>query len=872
MIRNIGFLVLVMVIFIIPTFAQDIHPGITKKGLLIDTEGQPVDMVQIVVKDELGNIIEFLYSNSVGEYSISFPNDGKYTVSFQRLGFKKIEFENIDFESEKIILHPSDNTKLREVVIRDNVLVEETGDTINYVVKNIIDGTERKLEDVLAKLPGLKVNSNGKISFQGREISKILLDGDDLTGENYQILSKGLSADWLEDIQILKRFTGNKLLQGVKKSDDIAINIKLKEDFKSPLFGKASLGAGTWKRAELQAELLHYNKSNKGFWVTESSNLGDDIEVMNLNLYDTRNIGANNFQSISTITDRSEEAPEMFSASNFNFQRGIYTNPNLIFKINDKIKFKSNTTVTIREREFIQNDSSFFFTKEDQGFSINQKSIQSTQFRDLFQSLTWTKEIKSNQELEISGRAIINSENISNQISNTFRNQNQQNLLNKYGLLFSSKYLIKLDEKQVLDFEINVHADQLQEDLSFAEGNISELSPNQRIEQSNHNFGIKGQHLIKWSEKTFAESVINYTISRQILERRPKDHLLSENFDDFSTNYQEVRLYTNFTTKWKEIDFWASSNIRNIAANWSSIKMNYVFVEPTLKSSYEKILDKNWIVSNRIAWTLNNTFLQLNEWVPLTFSRSFRHEISNESDPLNPERSQLLLGNIEIKNKSLNYFVFNTELGIRKSENAIYSTFNFIEDLISETQLNDGSTKDFNASISTSKYFSSLSSLIKISYDMNNTTRPLGVGEILDTSHIKNQTGSITAGFVGLTNIRISLGYNYNSLINNWNENKNRFVFHTFNSTINYTPIEILQIRLNYEGLNIDSQNLNLNSILKAEINFKPKDKKWELGLFYNNIMNNRSLAILQIAPGVNSRTDFSVLPNFVLLKAKWNF
>ena len=65
--------------------------------------------------------------------------------------------------------------------------MKNQNDTIFYNIQKFKDGSERNVEDVLAKLPGVTVDKGtGKIKYQGKEIKKILLDGDDLTDNNYQ--------------------------------------------------------------------------------------------------------------------------------------------------------------------------------------------------------------------------------------------------------------------------------------------------------------------------------------------------------------------------------------------------------------------------------------------------------------------------------------------------------------------------------------------------------------------------------------------------------------------------------------------------------------------------------------------------------------
>jgi len=194
-----------LIIVDLSSFAQEQGIRSTISGVVLDEENRPLDLVQVVLTSSEGAIIQYTFTQENGSFSMLSSNEGHY-LKFSRVGFEKIQILLTDWANQSIAMKPSASSMLREVIVRNKSLVEEAGDTISYVVKNVRDGSESKLEDIIGKLPGLSVNSsNGSILYQGREITKILLDGDDLTGDNYKLLSKGLSADWVEEIQVLKR-------------------------------------------------------------------------------------------------------------------------------------------------------------------------------------------------------------------------------------------------------------------------------------------------------------------------------------------------------------------------------------------------------------------------------------------------------------------------------------------------------------------------------------------------------------------------------------------------------------------------------------------------------------------------------------------
>lgn len=498
------------------SFAQDDRIKSTISGLVFDEENRSLDLVQVVLTSSEGAIINYVFTQEDGSFSLLSSEEGHY-INFSRVGFEKIQILVTDWVAQPIVMKPSAASMLREVIVKNKSLIEETGDTISYVVKNIRDGSESKLEDLIGKLPGLSINStNGSILYQGREISKMLLDGDDLTGDNYTLLSKGLSADWIEEIQILKRYTGKNLLQGIKKSDDVALNIKIKEDVKASFFGKASAGLGTWNRADLQSEVLMYDKKVKGFWVTEATNLGETIEVLDLETYQRRNSAFQGFQPTSRLVDGPEQAPALFNEALFNFQKGLYINPNFIIRQEGSNTLKSNTTLTLRDRDFIKRDSSFYFQEEGEGFSLVQNQNQSTRFQDFYQDLEWIRAIKSNQELTLTGRVGLNNEKGQSDFANDFRSLQQHVDNRKLSLLLATKYLVKISANEAIEMQLIAQSEDLEEKLSFQETNSANSSELQTLNQQNLNLGFNASYLKKWSAKTFSEINFKWVQTNQI--------------------------------------------------------------------------------------------------------------------------------------------------------------------------------------------------------------------------------------------------------------------------------------------------------------------------------------------------------------------
>jgi len=252
-----------------------------------------------------------------------------------------------------------------------------------------------------------------------------------------------------------------------------------------------------------------YDKKVKGFWVTEATNLGETIEVLDLETYQRRNSAFQGFQPTSRLVDGPEQAPALFNEALFNFQKGLYINPNFILRQKSSNTLKSNTTLTLRDRDFIKRDSSFYFQEEREGFSLVQN--QSTRFQDFYQNLEWIRAIKSNQELTLTGRVGLNNEKGQSDFANDFRSL-QQNVENrKLSLLLATKYLVKISANEAIEMQLIAQSEDLEEKLSFRETNSANSSELQTL-----NLGFNASYLKKWSAKTFSEINFKWVQTNQI--------------------------------------------------------------------------------------------------------------------------------------------------------------------------------------------------------------------------------------------------------------------------------------------------------------------------------------------------------------------
>ncbi|MFW5872459.1 MAG: hypothetical protein ACOCVN_00580, partial [bacterium] len=198
-------------------------------GIIYDHTNLPLEDCQIVVMDEKRNLLKYYFTDDLGKFKINLAheNDTLYII-ISRLGYQAIKDTIVKEMTEKSwILNIAHSSTLDEVIIEEKQAIRKRNDTLVFKKDNFTTGIETTLEEVLDNIPGISVNKgNGEIKYQGREIIKITLEGEDLVGEDYKIISKNLSPDWIEEIEVLKNYQDNRLYIGIIDSEEIAINLK----------------------------------------------------------------------------------------------------------------------------------------------------------------------------------------------------------------------------------------------------------------------------------------------------------------------------------------------------------------------------------------------------------------------------------------------------------------------------------------------------------------------------------------------------------------------------------------------------------------------------------------------------------------------
>ena len=219
--------------------------------------------------------LQFAITDNEGFYKLVLQKGDTITISISYLGYKPVNYNFIALKSAKkdFVLQQSSES-LDEIVIEMPVTVR--GDTTTYKTDKFIDGSERKLRNVLKKLPGVEVSKNGIVTVQGKKVTKMLVDGKKFFGGNSKLAVNNIPADAVGDVEVIDNYNEVAFLKGLTDSDEMAMNIKLKEDKKRFVFGDVEVGKGNDDFYKTSANLFYYSSKTNVNFIGNINNIGEN--------------------------------------------------------------------------------------------------------------------------------------------------------------------------------------------------------------------------------------------------------------------------------------------------------------------------------------------------------------------------------------------------------------------------------------------------------------------------------------------------------------------------------------------------------------------------------------------------------------------
>ncbi|MDE6533491.1 MAG: TonB-dependent receptor [Muribaculaceae bacterium] len=253
-------------------------------GTVLDKDSnEPLTGASVIVKGADGKIKKYATSKADGGFAMSLPSVAGCRLEVSMMSFAKqsIPLDSVAFPLT-VQLEPG-STLLKEVTVKSD-RIREQGDTITYNVGSFAQQQDRSIGDVLKRMPGINVESSGKIQYQGEDINKFYIEGSDLLGGKYGIATNGISHEDVGAVEVMENHQPMQVLSGISFSDKAAINLKLKNKAKATWSFHGDAGGGySWQPdgaiwdGELFAMAVMPNFQN--ITTFKTNNIGEDLSA-----------------------------------------------------------------------------------------------------------------------------------------------------------------------------------------------------------------------------------------------------------------------------------------------------------------------------------------------------------------------------------------------------------------------------------------------------------------------------------------------------------------------------------------------------------------------------------------------------------------
>lgn len=273
--------VIILFLLLLPVYciAQKEHNTII--GKVVNHRDEPIEgaNIKLLVKDTSGIIIGFSFSDKLGQFSLKLPNAvNPLYLQISYVGYITqtiLVTDSIVQAVNRFLLHPLAG-ELPEVHVIADRGITKRGDTTSFKVSYFAKGNEENITDLIKRLPGFQLDESGSLLFNGKRISAVLVEDDDLFGRNYAKLINNASTYGIEKVEVIENYKNiDKLENSILAGKQTVVNLKYKKMGISN-FGEAKLGYAPFSdQHEVKLSLTSLSKKVKGITIGNKNQIGN---------------------------------------------------------------------------------------------------------------------------------------------------------------------------------------------------------------------------------------------------------------------------------------------------------------------------------------------------------------------------------------------------------------------------------------------------------------------------------------------------------------------------------------------------------------------------------------------------------------------
>ena len=253
----------------------------TFKAILIDSlTKEPIEYATIsIYENGAETITKFAISDKKGTVEIPGIRRGTHQVRIDLMGYRT-RLQTISFTGSesivdlgRILMREDVNLLSASVVtaVANPIVVKQ--DTIQYNAAAFKTSDNDMLEELLKKLPGVEVDTDGKITVNGKEITKVMIDGKTFFTDDPTIATKNLPANIVDRVNVVNRRSDQARFTGIDDgNEEFVLDLSIRPGMMNGWFGNLSAGYGTNDRYQANGMVGRFQNSNQMAFIGNLNN------------------------------------------------------------------------------------------------------------------------------------------------------------------------------------------------------------------------------------------------------------------------------------------------------------------------------------------------------------------------------------------------------------------------------------------------------------------------------------------------------------------------------------------------------------------------------------------------------------------------
>lgn len=863
------------------------------KGKVSDENNTSLSNVIVsILNPETNAVMAYEMSDSKGVFQIPVKST-LATLKIKASSVNYSVFEKvIDNKSQDLTIKLVDEfTQLEEIFVKASPITQRN-DTLVFDLNAFAGKNDRVLEDVIKKMPGMEVGSDGEIKYQGKALNKFYVEGKDLMQGRYGAITKALPNLHVSKLEVIENHQPIKMLEGVVPSESPAINIRLKN--KISLSGSAKIGVGAspflWNNT---VSPMFFSKGLQYLVSYDTNNTGEDLNNKfrtygSFGSFDTYRYTKDTGQTLSMNTTSTPGVEK----SRYLDNRSHFGSANFLVKFTDKLEMNTNA----------------FYTNDE----VKQSGAQSTEIRNLDANGNVSEVIKYNRKDEnryfkevFNSKFTITKNAKDNYLKdyitiNVSRNKerglmlqnndpiNQSVLSPSFTLQNSLSTLIPVGNNKFANFKSIVDFTRDKQDYDVvANGNVNfpdeDLKKYGLLNQSflDNSFYTQNAISLSWKYKkwTFTEE---YSLLFE--NKRFETDLYGQNNERvwLGINYQNDLTYNRFVNRLNSTASYKGTSwdmTFTLPIIWSAMKLddktidtkntkNAVDFSPSVYLSYK--------INN--MWTLRGGSSYNTSYTPL--SQLYDHYIFSG---LNFTAYKGKIEDTQSINSWLRFEFKNPFNGLFMN-GSLNSNYQEKKIMLAQTIDENGQTiiealdrkniaNTQSANVNLGKFFSEYSSNIKGSFSVNKNKGEILVNESLRDVNTYNYVYGLQLTNNHFDWLNFTYDFNYNETQRKDMKQSTYSYGNSHNVRIDIIPFKAHSFiwKLDYRE-NIFNQQKFTNRFMDVMYRLKWEKKKIDFDFEWSNILNTKEYEQVVINSIQTSTTNFKLRPSQFLVSVRFNF